>query len=170
MLKPLTMWITTNCKKFVKRWKYQTALPAFWEMCMQVKKQLLEPDMEQWTRSKWGKYAKAVYRHPAYLIYTQSTSCEMLGWMKHKLESRLPGKISITLDIQITPLSWQRRWTKVPLDEFDRGEGKSWLKTQYWKKRRSWHLVPSLMANRWGNETGRDFIFLGSKNHCRWWL
>ena len=80
----------------------------------------------------------------AYLIYMQSTSCEILGWMKHKLESRLPGKISITLDIQMTPLSWQRRWTKVPLDEFDRGEGKSWLKTQHWKKRRSWHLVPSL--------------------------
>ena len=60
---------------------------------MQVKKQQLEPDMEQQTRSKQGKeYVKAVYCHLAYLIYMQSTSCEMLGWMKHKLESRLPEK------------------------------------------------------------------------------
>ena len=55
---------------------------------MQVKKHYLEPDMEQRIGSKLGKeYVKAVYCHPAYLIYMQSTSCEMLGWMKHKLES-----------------------------------------------------------------------------------
>ena len=60
---------------------------------MQVKKQQLEPDMEQWTGSKLGKeYNKAVYRHPAYLTYKQSTSWETLGWKKHKLESRLPEK------------------------------------------------------------------------------
>ena len=64
------------------------------EIYMQVKKQQLEPDMEQWTGSKLGKeYIKAVYCHPAYLLYIQSTSCEMLGWMKHKLESRLLGEI-----------------------------------------------------------------------------
>ena len=67
---------------------------------MQVKKQQLEPDMEQQPGIKLGKgYVKAVYGHPAYLTYTQSTSCEMLGWMKHKLESRLPGEISTTLDM-----------------------------------------------------------------------
>ena len=71
---------------------------------MQVKKQPLEPDMEQWTGSKLGKeYIKAVYCHPAYLIYTQSTSWEMQGWMKLKLESKLPGEISITSDMQMTP-------------------------------------------------------------------
>ena len=71
---------------------------------MQIKKQQLEPDMEQWTGSKQGKeYIKAVYYHYVYLTHMQSTSCEMLGWMKHKLESRLPGKISITLDMQMTP-------------------------------------------------------------------
>ena len=71
---------------------------------MQVKKQQLELDMEQQTGSKLGKeYVKAVYCHPAYLTYTQSTSWEMLDWMKHKLESRLPGEISITSDIQVTP-------------------------------------------------------------------
>ena len=66
---------------------------------MQVKKQQLEPEMEQQNGSKLGKeYVKAAYCHPAYLTYMQSTSHEMLGWMKHKLESRLPGEISITSD------------------------------------------------------------------------
>ena len=71
---------------------------------MQVKKQQLEPDMEQWTGSKFG----TVYCHPVYLTSVQSTSCEMLGWMKHKLESRLPGEISITSDMQMTPPLWQK--------------------------------------------------------------
>ena len=76
---------------------------------MQVKKDQLEPDMEQQTGSKSGKeYVKAIYCHPAYLTYMQSTSCEMLGWMKLKLESRLPGEISITSDMQMTPLLWQK--------------------------------------------------------------
>ena len=66
---------------------------------MQVKKQQLELDVEQWTGSKLGKeYVKAVYCHPAYLTYMQSTSHEMPGWMKHKLESRLLGEILITSD------------------------------------------------------------------------
>ena len=71
---------------------------------MQVRKQQLELDMEQQTGSKLGKeYVKAAYCHPAYFTYMQSTSCKMLGWMKHKLESRLPGEISITSDTQMTP-------------------------------------------------------------------
>ena len=97
------------CGKFLKRWKCQTTLPAPWKVCMQVKKQQLELDMEQQTGSKLGKkYVKAVYCHPAYLIDMQSTSCKMLGWMKHKLESRLPGKISIPSDMQMTPPLWQK--------------------------------------------------------------
>ena len=77
---------------------------------MQVKKQQLELDMEQQTGSKSGKeYIKAVYCHPAYLTYMmQSTSWEMPGWIKHKLESRLPGEISITSDVQMTPPLWQK--------------------------------------------------------------
>ena len=76
---------------------------------MQVKKQQLELDMEQWTGSKLGKeYIKAVYCHSAYLTSMQSTSYEMLGWMKHKLKSRLSGEISITSDMQMTPLLWQK--------------------------------------------------------------
>ena len=93
MRKPLTVWITISYGKFFKRWEYQTISPASWEICMQVKKQQLELDMEQQTGSKSGKeYVKAIYCHPAYLISMQSTSWEMLGWMKHKLESRLPGE------------------------------------------------------------------------------
>ena len=76
---------------------------------MQVKRQQLELDMEQQTGFKLGKeYIKAVYCHSAYLTYMQSTSCEMPGWMKHKLELRLPGEISITSDMQMTPPLWQK--------------------------------------------------------------
>ena len=75
---------------------------------MQVKKQQLETNMEQGTGSKFGKdYVKGVYCHPFYLTYMQSTSREMLGWMKHKLESRLLGEISITSDMQMTLPIWQ---------------------------------------------------------------
>ena len=95
--KPLTVWITINCGKFWKRWEYQTTWPASWEICMQVKKQQLELDMEQQTSSKSGKEDfKAVFCHPAYLTYMQTTSWGMLEWMKHKLELRLWGEISIT--------------------------------------------------------------------------
>ena len=66
--KPLSVWITKNCGKFLERWEYQTTLPASWEICMQIKKQQLEPNIEQRTVSKLGnEYVKAVYRHPAYL-------------------------------------------------------------------------------------------------------
>ena len=99
MLKPLTVWITTNCGKFFKGWGYQTTLLDFWETCMQVKKQPLEPDMKQWTGSKLGKdYSKAVYCHLVYLTYMQSTSNNILVWMKRKLESKFLGDISITSD------------------------------------------------------------------------
>ena len=86
------------------RWEYQTILPVSYETCMQVKKQQLDLDMEPQTGSKLGKvYMKAVYCHPAYLTSTQSTSWETLDWKKHKLESRLPGEISIISDMQMTP-------------------------------------------------------------------
>ena len=93
----------------LQRWEYQTTLPASWETCMQVKKQQLELDMEQQTGSKLGKeYVKAVYCYPAYLTYIQNISCEMPGCMKHKLESTLPGEISIISDMQMTPPLWQK--------------------------------------------------------------
>ena len=76
---------------------------------MQVKKQQLELDVEQQTGSKSEKeYIKDVYCHPAYLTHRQSTSCEMPGWMKHKLKSRLPGEILITSDMEMTPSFWHK--------------------------------------------------------------
>ena len=109
MPKPLTMWITINYGKLFKRWEYQTTWTASWEICMQVRKQQLELDMEQQTGSKLGKeYVKTVYDHPAYLTYMQNISCKILGRMKCKQELGLPGEISITSDMQMTPHLWQK--------------------------------------------------------------
>ena len=97
MLKPLTVWITTNCGKFFKRWEYQTLLPASWEICMQVKKQQSELDATDWFQI--GKeVCQGCVLSPCFFNYMQSTSCKMPDWMKHKLESRLLGEISITSD------------------------------------------------------------------------
>ena len=89
---------------------------------MQVKKQQLELDMEKQTGFKSGKeYVKAVYHQPVYLTYMESTSCKMPGWIKHKLESRLLGEISISSDMQmippLNPYGRKQRGTKEPLDE-----------------------------------------------------
>ena len=90
---------------------------------MQVKKQQLEPDVEQQTGSKLGKeYVEDVYCHPAYLTYMQSISCEMLDSMKHKLKSRLPGEISITSDTQMAKPYGRKQRAKELLDESKRGE------------------------------------------------
>ena len=104
-----------DCVHHNKLWKILKEMgipdhwPASWETCMQVKKQQLEQDMEQWPGYKLGKeYVNAVYCHPVYLTYIQSTSWETLGWMKHKWESRLPGETSINLDRQMTLHLWQK--------------------------------------------------------------
>ena len=117
---------------------------------MQVKKQQLELDMEQQTGSILGKeYDKAIYCHPAYLTYIQRTSCEMPGWMKHKLESRLLGEIAITSDMQMTPPLWKKvKRTKEPLDESERGELKSWLKAQHSENEDHGIWSHHFMANR----------------------
>ena len=100
MLKTLILWITTNCRKFFKRCEYHNTWPASWEICMQIKKQHLEldmkqlvpcPDLEQTGSKSKKEYVKTVYCLPAYLTCMQSTSWEMLDWMKHRLESGLPG-------------------------------------------------------------------------------
>ena len=125
MPKSLTVWITTNCGKFFKRWEYQTTWPASCEICMQVKKQQLEPDMEQWTGSKLGKeYVEAVYCHPAYLTYMHCghlAKC-LMDWLTHKLETRLPGEISATSDMTAT---WHHHKCRKPRA--------SWWR---WKKRK----------------------------------
>ena len=95
--------------KILKEMGIPDHLTCSWEICMQVWKQQLQLDMEQQTGSKSRKeYIKTVYCHPAYLTYMQSTSWEMLGWKKHKLQSRLPGEISIISDMQMTPPIWQK--------------------------------------------------------------
>ena len=124
MLNPLTVWITTNCEKFFKRWEFQTTWPASWDIYMQVKKQQLELDMERQTGSKLGKeYIKAVYCHPAYLTYCWtgwSTS-----WNQDCLEKNQP-KIC-----RWHNLYGRKQRTEEPLDESERGEWKIWLKTQH---------------------------------------
>ena len=130
-----SLWLCRSQSKplcgFLKRWKYQTIWPASWEICMQIRKQQLELDVEHQTASKSGKeYIKAVYYHPAYLTYRQSTSWETLGWMKHKLESGLPAEISITSDMQITPPLRQKVKNKTASWEREKGEWKSRLKPQ----------------------------------------
>ena len=127
---------------------------------MQVKKQQLEQDMEQQTGSKLGMgYVKAVYCHPAYLIYMQSTSCEMPGWMKHKLESRLPVEISITSDMQMAESIEELKSLLMKLKEESEKTGLK-LNIEKMKIMASRHLF---MANREAVETVTGFTFLGSK-------
>ena len=94
--------------KILKEMGIPTTWPASWEICMQVRKQQLDLDMKQTGSKQEKEYIKAIYCHHAYLTYIQSTSWEMLGWMKHKLESRLTGEISITSDMQMTLPLWQK--------------------------------------------------------------
>ena len=101
----------------------------------------------------------------------QSTLCEMLGWMKDKLESRLPGEVLITSDMQMTPPLWQKvkRGTKKPLDESERGERKSWLKAQHSENKDHGKWSHQFMENKWGkNGNSVRLYFLGLQNHCRW--
>ena len=106
--KPLTVWITTNWKiKLLQEMGIPDHLTCLLRN-LYAGHEATELDIEQQTGSKLGKeYIRAVYCHPAYLTYMQSTSCRMLGWMKHKLESRLLGEIS-TSDMQMTPPLWQK--------------------------------------------------------------
>ena len=140
---------------------------------MLVKKQQLEPDMEQQTGSKLGKeYVKAICCHPAYLTSMQSISCEMPGWKKHKLESRLPGEISITSDMQMTPLSLMaesEEELKTFLMKVKEESEKVGLKLNIQKTKimasgsiTSWEIDGETV------ETMSDFILGGLQNHFRW--
>ena len=134
---------------------------------MQVRKQQLEPDMEQQTGSKSGKeYVKALYCHPAYLTHMQSTSCKMSGWMNHRLESRFPGEILITSDMQMTTPLWQKREEELNslLMNMKEESEKVGLKLNIQKTK----IVASRPITSWQidgetMETMRDFTFLGSK-------
>ena len=133
---------------------------------MQVKKQEFKLDMEQQIGSKSGKdYITAVYCHPAYLTYMQNISCEMLGFMKHKLESRLLGEISVTSDMQMTPTFWQKaKELKSLLMKVKEESEKVGLKLNIQKTKimasgpiTSWQIDGQTM------ETVRDFILGGLK-------
>ena len=149
---------------------------------MQVKKHQSESDMKKWIGSKYGKkYVKVVYCHPAYLAYMQSTSCKMLGWMKHKPESRLPGEISIASDMQMTPPLWHFHHMKVV--KFHTYESKEELKNLLMKVKEDSEelgLKPNIQKTKmacgpitswqiYGEtmKTVRDFVFV-LQNHCRW--
>ena len=161
------VWVTTNCREFWKRWEYQTTLLTSWEICMQVRKQQLELDMEQQTGSKLGKeYIKAVYCHPAYLTYMQSTSCEMPDWMKHKLKSKIAGRNINNLryadDTTLTAQSKEQ--LKSLLMKVKEESEKTRLKLNIQKTKimasgpiTSWQIDGDTMEKQW------ETIFLGSK-------
>ena len=133
---------------------------------MQVKKQQFKLDMEQQSGPKSGKeYIKAVYCHPSYLTCKQSTSWEMLDWMKHKLESRLPGKISITRYADDTILMAESEEELKSLLMKWKSE-KAGLKLNIQKTK----IMASGPITSWemDGETVRDFILGGLQNHCRW--
>ena len=101
----------------------------------------------------------------------QSISCKIPHWIKHKLESRLSEEISITSDMQMTPPYGRKQRTKEPLEEGERREWKSWLKTQHSENEDHGIWSHHFMANRWRKSSNRDrFYFLGLQNHCGWWL
>ena len=140
---------------------------------MQVKKQHLELDVEQWTGSKLRKkYIKAVYCHPVYLTDVQSTSCEMPGWMKQSWNPHCWEKYQYPQTCRWhDPYGRKQRGTQEPLDESERRELKSWLKTLHSENKDHGIWSHHFMANRWGNSGNSERLyFLGLQNLCRWWL
>ena len=138
---------------------------------MQVKKQQLELDMEQWTGSKLGKeYIKAIYCHSAYLTSMQSTSRKMPGWMKYKLESRFWGEISITSDRQRTPhlMAESEEELKSFLMKVKEESGKAGLKLNIQKTKIMASSPITSWKIRWGSNGNNRLYFLGLQNHCRW--
>ena len=160
--------------KLWKRWEYQTTLPASWEICMQIKKQQLELDMEQQTGSKsWKEYVKAVYCHPAYLTFMQSTSWEMAGLEEAQAGIKIARRNINNLRYadDTTLLSESEELKSLLMKVKERGEWKSWLKAQHSVNEDHGIWSHHFMANRWGNSgNGERFYFGGLQNHCRWWL
>ena len=162
MLKPLTMWITTKCGKFLKRWEYHTTLPTYLKICMQDKKQQLEPETEQTTGSKLGKkYVKAVYCHPDYLTYMQSTSYKVPSWIETQAGIKIPGRNISTLRYadDTTLMAESEEELKSLSMKVEEESEYCWLKIQTFRKLISWHLVPSL--HRETMEIVTDFILWG---------
>ena len=168
MPKPLTVWITINCGKFWKRWEYQTTWPASSETTGQ------EATVRTGHgRTHWFQIGKGVCQgcilSPCLFNFYAEYLMRNAGLEKHKLESRLPGEISITSDMQMTPPLWQKvkRNSKAPWWKWKR-RGKSWLKAQHSENEDHGIQSRHFMANTWGNSGWLHF--LGLQNHCRWWL
>ena len=166
MLNSLTVWITTNCGKFLTRWEYQATLPpAPWEICTQVRKQQLEPDVEQQTGSKLVKNIKAEYCHLAYLTSRQSASCQMPDWIKHKLEFKIAGRSinNLRYEDDTTLMGESEEGLKRLLKMKEESE-KAGLKLNIQKMKTiasspiTWWQIDGKTV-----ETVTDFIFLGSK-------
>ena len=143
MLKPLIVWITTNCGKFLKRWEYQTTLPVSWETCMQVKKQQLELDMGQWTTSNrhwkmvqnWGRNMSGLYIVILliYLICKVHHEKCWAGWITDWNKDCWEKYQQPDIRRWYHPNGRKQRITKEPLDESEKRKWKSWLKTQHSK-------------------------------------
>ena len=139
------VYITTNWK-ILKRMGIPDHLTCLLRNLYAGQEATVRTRHSKWTGSKSEKeYAKTVYSHLAHLTYMQSTSCKMPDWITHKLESRLQGEISITSDMQKAH-GRKQRGTKEPLDESERGEWKSWLKTEHSKKTK---IMVSDPINSW---------------------
>ena len=171
MLKLLTVWITTNCEKFLKRWEYQTTLPASWETCVQVKKQQLELDKEQWTGYKLGKESvKAVYCHPVNL------HAEQIMW--HASLDDVQAGIKIARK-NISNLRYAGDTTRMAESEEELKSLSMKVKEESEKVGLQLNIkkmkimasgsVISLQIDGETVETVTDY-FLGLQNHCRWWL
>ena len=157
-----SLWLcgSQQTGKSLKRWEYQTTFCASWEICVHVKKQQLRLDMEQQNGSKLRKeYVKTVYCHPAYITSMQSTSCEVPGWMKHKLELRLPGEIISDTQMTLTLIAESKEEWKSFLMKMKEESEKAGLKLniQETKIRASGHIISWQIDG----ETVKDFIFLG---------
>ena len=171
MSKPLTVWITTNCGKIYNRWEYQTTWPASWDICVQVKKQQLELDMEQQTGSKSGKeYVNAVYCHPAYLTYIMRNAGLDEAEARIKIARRNINNLTYTDDITLMAES-KEKLKSLLMKMKEEGEKVGLkLNIQKMKIMASGPITSRQIDGRETVETVTDFIFGGFKNHFRRWL
>ena len=174
MPKPLTVWITTNYGKFLKRWEYQTTWPASWEICMQVKKQQWELDMEQQTGSKSGKeYVKAAYSHLAYLTYAVYAMWN--AWLDEaqagiKIADRNINNLRYADDTTLTT-DTEEKLKNLLLKVKEESE-KFGLKINIQNaKIMAYGPITSWQINRRRNNGNSERLYFGGlQNHCRWWL
>ena len=172
-LKPLAMWIRTNCGKFLKRWEYQTTLPASWETYMQVKKQqLIGHGTTDWFQIGKGVHQGCVLSPCLFNFYA-----EYIMWSARMAEPQARIKIAgrninnLRYADDTTLMAESEEELKSLLMKVKEESGKSWLKTQHSKNKDHGIQSHHFMANGWrynGNSEG--LYFLGLQNHCRWWL